>query len=353
MLRCAVFTSQASWACSEGELDQIVSRARRRNRAAGITGTLLTVEKRRFIQVVEGEAEALLGLRRRLEADPRHTAVVWLLDIEIAQRSFAEAPLALLSREALSAQDNSKLAAVLGLLGDAAPALRSIAVLEAMASPTRWLMSGTLRVVPRQPRAIETVEGLLLAAERILLREGLAELTVEAAAQKAGITHQAAYRYIAGTEGLLRAVVRRRQVLGLDRFLAALARDSYADSDALAHAVIGFMTDICQIGDDFPRPVRDSLLLWHHEISYDMMRALGEGTAAAMLRCGMLGAPMDAGLFVIGLAGIGAATKTLLLHDPSRAGTAAADAAMVGMFYGAIRGGARDTKKCIKMNHSA
>ncbi|WP_158537139.1 BLUF domain-containing protein [Humitalea rosea] len=332
-----MFTSQAR-AYSEGELDLMVGHARARNFAAGITGALLAAE-RRFIQVVEGEAEVLMGLRRRLEADTRHHGVVWLLDIEIVQRSFAEAPLALLSREALSAQDNSRLAAVLGLSGDAVPALRSIAVLEAMASPTRWLMSGTLRVVPRQPRAIETVEGLLLAAERILLRDGQAELTVEAAAREAGITHQAAYRYIAGTEGLLRAVVRRRQVLGLDRFLAALARDSYADMDALAHAVIGFMSDICHIGDDFPRPVRESLLNRHHEISYDMMRALGEATAATMLRCCMSETQMDTGLFVIGLAGIGAATKTLLLHDPSRAGTTTADAAMVGMFLGAIRGG--------------
>jgi hypothetical protein len=70
-----------------GDLEQIMTSATRNNERAGITGLLL-FNGRNFLQLLEGERDAIEGLLDRVEGDPRHSGVVVMTDIEIPSRRF-------------------------------------------------------------------------------------------------------------------------------------------------------------------------------------------------------------------------------------------------------------------------
>lgn len=65
----------------------ILAQSCRNNQAADVTGLLYT-DDRRFLQVLEGEADAVAATFARIKADPRHQAVVILSDRTIAAREF-------------------------------------------------------------------------------------------------------------------------------------------------------------------------------------------------------------------------------------------------------------------------
>lgn len=60
-----------------------------RNRQLEITG-LLTMERRAFVQVIEGPKEAVLGLYAGIRRDPRHDHVFTLIEHPIAEREFPD-----------------------------------------------------------------------------------------------------------------------------------------------------------------------------------------------------------------------------------------------------------------------
>jgi hypothetical protein len=69
--------------------------------------------------------------------------------------------------------------------------LRIIQVIEGDASSVGELISTAFRVMPRQPRSMETVERLLAAGEAIVKRKRrLDRLTMETVADEAGVTPQ-------------------------------------------------------------------------------------------------------------------------------------------------------------------
>ena len=68
-------------------LDAILSVSRRNNMAVGATGLLYT-DGTRFLQVLEGDAEAVTATFERIRRDPRHKAVVVLSDREVTTREF-------------------------------------------------------------------------------------------------------------------------------------------------------------------------------------------------------------------------------------------------------------------------
>jgi hypothetical protein len=87
-VRQLVYVSTAS-ALPHGDLEQILTSATRNNAAAGITGLLL-FNGRNFLQLLEGEGAAIDTLLDRVEADPRHSGVVVVTDIEVAERNFPD-----------------------------------------------------------------------------------------------------------------------------------------------------------------------------------------------------------------------------------------------------------------------
>ena len=71
------------------ELDTVLRRSRQNNGADGVTGLLIT-GGRRFLQALEGPADAVARTFARIKADPRHFAIVTLASGPIAERTFAE-----------------------------------------------------------------------------------------------------------------------------------------------------------------------------------------------------------------------------------------------------------------------
>jgi hypothetical protein len=69
-------------------VDDILAQSRRNNRRDALTG-LLVVCSRRFLQVLEGPAEALTSAYARIKADPRHFAMVELGRKQVAERAFS------------------------------------------------------------------------------------------------------------------------------------------------------------------------------------------------------------------------------------------------------------------------
>ena len=70
-------------------LEEIVAESRRENAVAGITGPLFC-ENRHFLQVLEGEEDALRNLMARIKRDPRHRNIEILVDQPVQSRSFPD-----------------------------------------------------------------------------------------------------------------------------------------------------------------------------------------------------------------------------------------------------------------------
>lgn len=84
-----IYISTARQPLTTRELDGILNTSRRNNRAVGVTGLLVT-GGRRFLQTLEGPEEAVEGVFRRIESDPRHFAIVLLSSAMIERRSFGD-----------------------------------------------------------------------------------------------------------------------------------------------------------------------------------------------------------------------------------------------------------------------
>jgi len=84
-----VYVSKAIVDFDRAALLQLLETARTRNQAAGLTGLLL-FKKGQFLQVLEGERQAVLDLYGRIRTDRRHAGVVQVLGREVADRDFAD-----------------------------------------------------------------------------------------------------------------------------------------------------------------------------------------------------------------------------------------------------------------------
>jgi hypothetical protein len=72
---------------AEISVGNILMTSQRNNLAAGVTGLLYT-DGIRFLQVLEGDGEAVTTTFERIKADPRHHAMVMLSDREVSTREF-------------------------------------------------------------------------------------------------------------------------------------------------------------------------------------------------------------------------------------------------------------------------
>lgn len=71
-----------------GEVERILSSSRYNNRRSGVTGLLL-FNGHRFLQHLEGPAEAVQETIARIKLDPRHRAIVLLGHLEAEFRAFS------------------------------------------------------------------------------------------------------------------------------------------------------------------------------------------------------------------------------------------------------------------------
>jgi hypothetical protein len=82
-----IYLSRTTEKLSPLELVALLIQARRSNELAGITGAMVYSEGQ-FMQVIEGEQEALIALYARIMADPRHQTILKVADRPIAERTF-------------------------------------------------------------------------------------------------------------------------------------------------------------------------------------------------------------------------------------------------------------------------
>jgi AcrR family transcriptional regulator len=78
--------------------------------------------------------------------------------------------------------------------------------------------------LPRQRRAIATVDALIEAATYILSREGLGGFTANKVAEKAGVNIASLYQYFPNKEALIFHIVQQTWTRQLDRLAPILAR---------------------------------------------------------------------------------------------------------------------------------
>ena len=82
-----IYVSSATRVMSEEDLEAILEKSRVKNASLGITGMLLYATGN-FIQVLEGEKEAVDELYATIEKDERHRDCMLLLEEEITERNF-------------------------------------------------------------------------------------------------------------------------------------------------------------------------------------------------------------------------------------------------------------------------
>jgi hypothetical protein len=103
-----VYTSTAAAPLFAESLDRILLRAQAPNRNRGVSGLLLFREGR-FLQVLEGEAEAVSELYARIARDRTHRDLIVISNGPCDQRLFGETPLACLPARYFTASQQGAL----------------------------------------------------------------------------------------------------------------------------------------------------------------------------------------------------------------------------------------------------
>lgn len=88
LIHC-IYASTAAAGCDVDELEHLLSTARMNNAQYDITGMLLSVGNN-FLQIIEGEADAVDELFLHIAGDPRHTAVTEIIRETIVSRRFGD-----------------------------------------------------------------------------------------------------------------------------------------------------------------------------------------------------------------------------------------------------------------------
>ena len=86
-MRQLLYVSHTSPDLTAGELDNVLTAARRNNAMLGITGLLLYIDGG-FLPILEGYERPLREPYTRLAADRRHRGVQLMLDREVPARAF-------------------------------------------------------------------------------------------------------------------------------------------------------------------------------------------------------------------------------------------------------------------------
>jgi hypothetical protein len=121
-----------STAAKDADCAPILRASRRNNGRDGITG-LLYADGVRFLQALEGPADAVEAAYARIKTDPRHKAPVVLSRREVDEREFGPWEMA----ERRPSRDNDTLLRQIGgLTAGATPAVR--ATVDSFAQVRRW-----------------------------------------------------------------------------------------------------------------------------------------------------------------------------------------------------------------------
>lgn len=102
MLISLIYGSTATAPFSEAELTTLLAKSRKNNEALGVTGMLL-YRNSNFLQVLEGEEQAVRALYAKIAKDPRHHSTVIIRTYEVEAREFGEWKMGFTNLEHLTA----------------------------------------------------------------------------------------------------------------------------------------------------------------------------------------------------------------------------------------------------------
>ncbi len=88
-MKYLIYVSCATTHFSDEDLEALLKTSRENNASLGVTGMLLYADDN-FIQVIEGEEDALNNLYAKITRDARHRSFSILMHGEIKERSFAD-----------------------------------------------------------------------------------------------------------------------------------------------------------------------------------------------------------------------------------------------------------------------
>ena len=112
MLRQLIYTSLSVPTGTKVELDPIYESSRHNNALDGITGLLFS-DGKCFVQVLEGDPDAVDAAMDRIRADPRHHRIEVLRDVAVEQREFGQWSMADRRRGERADEFDARLAALL------------------------------------------------------------------------------------------------------------------------------------------------------------------------------------------------------------------------------------------------
>ena len=84
-----IYFSHATRAMSSDDLQELLTRARERNKSKEITGLLL-YQSGYFLQALEGDEEAIHELFKKIQKDSRHHTLTKIFDQEADERNFKD-----------------------------------------------------------------------------------------------------------------------------------------------------------------------------------------------------------------------------------------------------------------------
>jgi hypothetical protein len=88
-MRRIIYCSQATYDLSPDELVELLEKSRKNNERDGLSGMLL-YSSQSFLQMLEGDDEALQQVYKRIGTDSRHTNLRLLADVEITHPMFGD-----------------------------------------------------------------------------------------------------------------------------------------------------------------------------------------------------------------------------------------------------------------------
>ncbi|NIZ14873.1 BLUF domain-containing protein [Phaeobacter sp. HF9A] len=126
-MRRIIYLSQAKADMTTEKAAAIVEKSRRKNEAQKLTGALVFKDGK-FLQILEGPAEAVAARFQAIQRDARHHDLHVLYDSMINSRSYPDTPMQLLDLDALPDDAREALQALYDL--EPAPPVRRLRTLR-------------------------------------------------------------------------------------------------------------------------------------------------------------------------------------------------------------------------------
>jgi AcrR family transcriptional regulator len=316
MMRCIAYASRMIRPVPIDEVHDLAGEAAARNLRIGVTGLLFSISDR-FIQVLEGDAETVGALYRRISADPRHGQVIKVLDAAINDRAFADWSMRLVTEDELTGREQAIVIDALRSIDPAFPPPRGAGTLiELLDGELGRVLRDALPAESLAPETLNTFDRLLLAAETIMSQRGaMCAPTLAEVARRADTPEQAVRRYFNSIDDLVAVSVRRVLVIEYRNFLAFMRAYKFREVEEIAVAIVDFIircnADRLGLSPAFRRRVAHG----HHRMAAVAAISIAQGLARSPPHAGWPRPDIGPWAIAAGLAATESVARALTRDD--------------------------------------